>query len=85
MAMDHYQTTADQVERVSKETGVGKSVVHAMLESGYSAERIQLSHPDSRFGVWCTWNGLIGWGSSIVRALEQSGYAVTQRAPEPAK
>ncbi len=74
--MDYYDTTPEQVQRVSAELGMATSLVHALLEGGNTPEQIRAMPPQERFNGYCTWHGLIGWGSNLIAAATAAGVCI---------
>ena len=71
--MDHFNTTPTQVAEAAEQLGMGKPLVHALLERGATVESIKIMSPTKRFSEYCDWHGLVGWSSSLLAAARSAG------------
>ena len=46
-------------------------VLEDLQQRGHSNKEIAAMTPEEAFGEYCMWNGLIGYGPSLIRALDK--------------
>jgi len=76
--------TDDQADEACGYTGIDhRDLVKALMQRGHDRDKILAMSPEQRFHEYCQWEGLLGYGSHLLRVAAHCRVVLDDHGPLP--